>query len=86
MYSMALKPNLNSVQRRVVGYAMRMSFSQPDKFPVEAVAWDRTRYKTERKRGAVKRDFYRPESGRAHQSEPARSITPLKTNGAAPGC
>lgn len=26
MYSMALKPDLNSVQRRVVGYAMRMSF------------------------------------------------------------
>ncbi|SOF01793.1 hypothetical protein SAMN05446635_9903 [Burkholderia sp. OK233] len=39
MYSMALKPDLNSVQRRVVGYATRRRVRNLTKSPVETVAW-----------------------------------------------
>lgn len=86
VYSMALKPDLNSARRRVMGYATRRRVRNLTKSAVAAVAWDCAGHKAERKREAVKRDFYRHKTGRAQQSESACSITQLKTNSAAPGC
>ncbi len=69
VYSMALKPDLNSVQRRVVGYVMRMSFRKLTKSPLKQLPGTVHDIRPSGS-GAVKRDFYRPGSGRAHQSAP----------------